>query len=186
MLKETSHLKEFEILDSTIVYQNRWMSVREDKIRRLSGATGIYGIVDKPDFVVILAVENSHIYLVEQYRYAVEGRYWELPQGSWESNPSVDHSLLAAAELKEETGLVASRMEYIGHQFLAYGYSSQGYHIYLATDLMASSNNLDDEEEGLISRKFSIKQFESMIIEGVIKDATSVNSYGLAKLKGFV
>ena len=179
-------MKEIETLDSTIVYKNRWMSVREDKIRRLSGAEGIFGVVDKADFVVILAIQNEHVYLVEQYRYAVKDRYWELPQGSWENDPSADHSLLAAGELKEETGLVAKRMEYIGQQFLAYGYSSQSYHIYLATDLIESSTNLDEEEEGLISKKVSLIQFESMIIDGVIKDATTVNAYGLAKLKGFI
>ena len=54
-------MKEIETLHSTIVYKNRWMSVREDKIRRLSGTEGIYGVVDKPDFVVILAIQNQHV-----------------------------------------------------------------------------------------------------------------------------
>ncbi len=179
-------MKELETLETTVVYENRWMRVREDKIRRHSGAEGIFGVVDKPDFVAILAIQDEYIYLVEQYRYAVESRYWELPQGSWELNPEADHSLLAAGELKEETGLVAGTMDYVGHQFLAYGYSSQGYHIYLATDLSESTMKLDEEEEGLISRKFSLSQFESMIKSDVIKDATTVNAYGLAKLKGFI
>jgi ADP-ribose pyrophosphatase len=178
------YLKEIETLESRIVYSNRWMNVREDKIRRLSGSDGIFGVVDKPDFAVILPVQDQGIHLVEQYRYPVEGRYWELPQGSWETNSSVNQLSLAAGELKEETGLVADRMEYVGHQFLAYGYSSQGYHIYLATGLTETSKKLDEEEEGLISRKFSLEEFESMIISGVIKDATTVNAYGLAKLKG--
>lgn len=179
-------LKEIETLESRVVYSNRWMSVREDKIRRLSGSEGIFGVVDKPDFAVILPVQGRCIHLVEQYRYPVGGRYWELPQGSWESNPGIDHSSLAAGELKEETGLIAGRMEYVGHQFLAYGYSSQGYHIYLASELARTSRKLDEEEEGLISKKFSLEEFESMIIAGTIKDATTINAYALAKLKGLL
>ena len=31
-------MDEIETLDSKIVYQNKWMSVREDRIRRPSGA----------------------------------------------------------------------------------------------------------------------------------------------------
>jgi 8-oxo-dGTP pyrophosphatase MutT (NUDIX family) len=179
-------MKEIETLESKSVYKNKWMTVREDKIKRLSGSEGIFGVVDKPDFVVILPIQDGFIYLVEQYRYPVEKRFWELPQGSWEDNAEANHLSVAAGELKEETGLTANHMDYIGHQFLAYGYSSQGYHMYLATELELSSAQLDNEEEGLISKKFSIKDFESMILTGVIKDATTVNTYGFAKLKGLI
>lgn len=178
--------KELETLSSRIVYKNRWMKVKEDSVRRPSGAEGIFGVVEKPDFVVIIAIQDQHIYLVEQYRYPVQARYWELPQGSWESEPNADHAKLAAGELQEETGLVASTMEYVGHQFLAYGYSNQGYHIYLATGLRKASTKLDEEEEGLISQKFPLEDFESMIKDGRIKDATTVNAYGLAKMKGML
>ncbi|MET4695587.1 NUDIX hydrolase [Endozoicomonas lisbonensis] len=177
---------EIKTLESRTVYSNKWMSVREDKILRNSGQEGIFGVVDKSDFAVILPIQDQYIYLVEQYRYPVKGRWWELPQGAWESEPDADHLSLATGELKEETGLIAGRMKYVGHQYLAYGFSNQGYHIYLATDLKAGSKNLDIEEEGLISQKFNIKEFESMIINGKIKDATTVNAYGLAKLRGLL
>ena len=35
------------------------MRVREDTIRRRDGSSGIYGVVDKPDFVVIVPVEDA-------------------------------------------------------------------------------------------------------------------------------
>ncbi|MAZ67014.1 MAG: ADP-ribose pyrophosphatase [Kangiellaceae bacterium] len=176
-------MKEIKTLESNVVYRNRWMSVREDKIRRASGAEGIYGVVDKPDFVVILPVQDGDIYLVEQYRYAVQGRYWELPQGAWESDPQANPVALAAGELREETGLVAKKMTHVGYQFLAHGFCSQGYHIYLATGLSESQKQLDAEEEGLVSKKFALEHFEQMMRDGVIKDATTINAYSLAKLK---
>lgn len=179
-------MTEIKTLASKTVYQNKWMRVREDKIRRASGAEGIFGVVEKPDFVVIIPISDGYIHLVEQYRYPVQGRYWELPQGSWEDNPDADHALIAAGELREETGLQAGQMQYLGHQYLAYGYSNQGYHIYLASDLQQQERALDQEEEGLISRPFTLMQFEQMIISGVIKDATSTNAYNLARLKGFI
>ena len=177
-------MKEIETLESRVVYQNKWMSVREDKIRRVSGAEGIFGVVDKADFVVILPIQDGYIHLVEQYRYPVEGRFWELPQGSWEESPEADHAVLAAGELKEETGLVANKMLYLGHQYHGYGYSSQGFHTYFATELSMTSTSLDLEEEGLISKRFNIEEFEAMIVSGIIKDATTVNAYGFAKIKG--
>ncbi|MFM2483368.1 NUDIX domain-containing protein [Celerinatantimonas sp. YJH-8] len=179
-------LKEIETLASRVVYSNRWMQVREDHIRRDSGHEGIYGVVDKPDFAVILPIQEGHIYLVEQYRYPVGGRYWELPQGSWEQQPDADPLMLAAGELKEETGLVAGCMQYVGSQFLAYGYSSQRYHIYLATDLTQREPQLDEEEQGLVAQRFTLQAFETMLRSGDIQDATTANAYGLAKLKGFL
>ncbi|MBD1575683.1 MULTISPECIES: NUDIX domain-containing protein [Vibrio] len=179
-------MKEIKTLDSTVVYQNKWMTVREDKIERASGAEGIFGVVEKPDFVVILPIENGCVHLVQQYRYAVEQRLWELPQGAWEDNPNADPLELAAGELREETGLIASNMQYVGFQYLAYGYSTQGYHIYLASDFKHTATQLDAEEEGLVSKSFSLSEFEAMILSGEIKDATSVNAYGLAKLKGLI
>ena len=179
-------MTEIKTLASKTVYENKWMRVREDKIQRASGAEGIFGVVEKPDFVVIIPITDGHIHLVEQYRYPVQGRYWELPQGSWEDSPDADPALIAAGELREETGLVAGQMRYVGHQYPAYGYSNQGYHIYLATDLQQQTRALDQEEEGLISQKCTLAQFESMITTGIIKDATSVNAYNLARLKGFI
>ena len=179
-------MKEIETIDSRVVYENKWMSVREDKIRRASGTEGIYGVVDKPDFVAILPVHLGHIHLVEQYRYPVGERYWEIPQGSWEDAPDADNAVVAAGELKEETGLVAGAVEYVGHIYQAYGYSNQGFHLYIATELQQLDQQLDQEEEGLITARFKIHEFEEMIKASVIKDATTVSAYGLAKLKGLL
>jgi|SRR5690554_3123965 len=173
-------------LSTRIVYQNKWMTVREDTILRPSGAEGIYGVVEKPDFVVILPIQDDSIYLVEQYRYPVKARHLELPMGSWEDNTDADHEEVARGELKEETGLISHNLQYVGFQYLAYGYSSQGYHIYLAKDLEMGKRDLDAEEEDLITKKFSLAEFESMICSGTIQDATTLNAYSLAKLKGFL
>jgi 8-oxo-dGTP pyrophosphatase MutT (NUDIX family) len=102
------------------------MRVREDTIRRRDGSIGIYGVVEKPDFVVVVPVEdNGRLHLVEQYRYPVKGRYWELPQGSWEQEPGADPMEMARGELQEETGLDAALMTYVGHLFEACGYANQ-------------------------------------------------------------
>src|SRR3954464_4628994 len=111
------------------------MCVREDAIRLRDGSPGIYGVVEKADFVVVAAVEDGRIHLVEQYRYPVRGRYWELPQGSWDHAPAADPVEVARGELREETGLTAAEMLHAGHLFQSYGYSTQGYHVFLARGL---------------------------------------------------
>jgi ADP-ribose pyrophosphatase len=169
-----------------VVYENRWMRVREDAIERGDGSPGIYGVVEKADFAIIAPVDNGVIHLVEQYRYPVKGRYWELPQGSWEQSPDVDPLELARAELREETGLTAETMVHSGHLFECYGYSTQGYNIYLAQGLKAGEASREASEHDMISRAFPIDEVLRMVTEGIIKDAATVSTLGLLRLKGML
>jgi ADP-ribose pyrophosphatase len=173
-------MAEIETVSSKIVYENKWMRVKEDQIKRQNGSNGIYGIIEKPDFVVIIPIENNSIYLVEQYRYPVKGRYWEFPQGSWE-NEKIEPIDLAKAELKEETGLIADEYIGIGNLFEAYGHSNQRFHLFIAKGLHKGNIELDEEEIGLISRKFSIDEFVEMIRKNEIKDSTTLAAYGLMR-----
>ncbi|WP_370674727.1 NUDIX domain-containing protein [Pleomorphomonas sp. PLEO] len=181
-------MSDIRATDSRIVYENRWMRVREDAIERPDGSHGIYGVVEKPDFVAIAAIDRvrGFIHLVEQYRYPVAGRYWELPQGSWETRPDVPPEEVARAELSEETGIVARKMTRVGDLFLAYGYSSQRYHVFLAEELEQGAAALEAEEADLIARAFPISEVDAMIASGIIRDATTVAALGLIRLKGLL
>ena len=107
-------------LSSREVYRNHWMRVREDEILRSNGQRGIYGVVEKEDGAIIIPIDVDQtgcerIWLVEQYRYTIQERVLELPQGAWEraiDNPEE----LARGELKEETGLEASRVRTISRK----------------------------------------------------------------------
>ncbi|MFI0163484.1 NUDIX domain-containing protein [Streptomyces sp. NPDC017095] len=164
---------------STVVYENRWMSVREDTTVRADGTPGLYGVVHKPDFAVVVPYADDGFHLVEQYRYPVEGRYWEFPQGSWEDRPDADPLELARGELAEETGLTAATMTPIGHLYAAYGYSDQGFHVVLATDLTQGEPRLEPEEAGLVSRWFPEDEVWRMVAEGRVKDASTLAALAL-------
>lgn len=172
---------EIQTLASTEIYRNRWMTLKEDKIQRADGSEGLYSVIEKNDFVVILPVELDSIFVVEQYRYPISERTIELPQGSWELDPGATPEALAAGELQEETGLIADRWQYVGYQKLA-----QGYHIYLASDLRYEGQNLDAEEVGLTARKMKISEFLQLVLEGKVTDATSVTAFLLARAKGLL
>src|SRR5208282_3086928 len=121
-------------LSSREVYRNPWLRLREDQIERSNGLHGVYSVVDKDDCAIILPIQGDTIFLVEQFRYTVQQRCLELPQCGWET-PDVDPEELARGELREETGLVASSMTYLGMMWIAYGFTKQKQHIYLASGL---------------------------------------------------
>ena len=177
---------DFRTTATRIVYENRWMRVREDAIVRQDGSPGIYGVVEKADFAIIAPIDNGTIHLVEQYRYPVQGRYWELPQGSWEDAPGADPLELARAELREETGLTAQTMVHVGHLFECYGHSNQGFHIYLAQGLRQGDTRREQTEQDMVSRPFPIDEVLAMVVEGTIKDAATVATLGLLRLKGLL
>ncbi len=126
------------------------------------------------------------MHLVEQFRYPVGARFWEFPQGAWEDTPEADPRALAAAELREETGLLADAMTYVGPLFQGYGYATQGYHVFVARSLRPTARQLDPEEQGLIGRRFAWTALLSMIADGTIRDAATVAALGLARIKGLL
>ena len=176
---------EIETTASRVVYRNPWMTLREDEIVRADGAAGIYGVVEKTDYAVIVPYDQGEITLVEQFRYPVGARFWEVPQGSWEGQ-DVDPLTLARAELREETGLQAASMTHVGRLFQGYGYSTQAYDVFLASGLTLGERQLDAEEAGLIARAFALDTVLAMIVDGTIRDASTVAALGLLRIKGLL
>jgi 8-oxo-dGTP pyrophosphatase MutT (NUDIX family) len=170
---------EITCTSSVVAYQNKWMTVREDRTRRRDGTPGLFGVVDKPDFALILPFAGDGFHLVEQFRYALGERRWEFPQGSWEHDPAADPTELARGELREETGLHAAVIEPIGYLHNSPGSCSQGFHVFLATGLAEGVQQLEDSESGLIHRWFPYEDVWGLVGDGRMTDATSVAALGL-------
>jgi 8-oxo-dGTP pyrophosphatase MutT (NUDIX family) len=150
---------------SRVVYENRWMRVREDETVLPDGAPGIYAVVEKPPAAVVVARDGDHLWLVEQYRHTVGARFWELPMGAWEDAPDADADAdaeaLARGELAEETGLRAGRMERLGRLYFAYGIMSQPFDVWLATELTEGEQALEATEQGLRVGRFTLDEVEA-------------------------
>jgi ADP-ribose pyrophosphatase len=163
------------------VYRNRWMRVREDAIERSNGAHGIYGVVEKHPCAVVIPLENDTLYLVQQYRYTIGEMCLEFPQGGWE-DPDARPEELARGELREETGLQAGEMQYLGPIWVAYGFCNQQQHAFLATNLTPGNPDFDPEEHDLTLHKISVGEFEQMLRNGRIRDCCTLAAWALYKL----
>jgi hypothetical protein len=64
----TPHEGSTRQLDSRIAYENAWLTVTEDTIEYPDGTTGIYGVVHKPDYALVIPLDGDRVHLVEQYR----------------------------------------------------------------------------------------------------------------------
>ncbi len=174
-------------LSSRIAYENRWTRVREDIIRRPDGSEGLYGVVERSDFVVVFPLHNDgHVTLVEQYRYPVRRRMIELPMGMWEQKPGEPPSSVAAGELAEETGLTAHAFQYAGEFFQGAGYSNQRGHVFLATGLTEGATRREVSEQDMSLHRVPLSQFEDMIRDGEIVDAITIAAFGLLRIKSLI
>jgi 8-oxo-dGTP pyrophosphatase MutT (NUDIX family) len=165
-------------LSSREIYRNPWLALREDQILRSNGQPGIYGVVDKDDCAIIIPVQGDHVWLVEQFRYTIQERCVELPQGGWET-ADVDAEEMARGELKEELGFHADRMIYLGFAWIAYGFARQKQHVFLALGLSGTDKDPDPEEHDLISHSVPIIEFEQMMLDGAIRDCSTLAAWGL-------
>ncbi|THV40690.1 NUDIX domain-containing protein [Glycomyces buryatensis] len=158
------------------------MTLREDEIERRDGSRGIYSVVEKPDFALIVPEESDGFWLVEQFRYPVGARSWEFPQGTFPQGKTGTAEALATAELAEETGIAAGQLEKIGFLYCAKGMSSQGFHIFVATELQHGTPNRETEEQDMIHKWFSRADVETMIKAGEITDDSTIAAYALVML----
>jgi 8-oxo-dGTP pyrophosphatase MutT (NUDIX family) len=171
-----------ERMSSREVYRNNWMTVREDEIRRPDGSVGIYGVIDKPTYALVIAADGDRFQLVEQYRYPIELRRWEFPQGTAPGRRHLDPAELAGQELREETGLRAESLVALGQLDVAPGMSSQRGWVFLATGLTEGEHEREHEEQDMHSAWFTGSQIEQMIRVGEITDAQTLAAWTLLRL----
>jgi 8-oxo-dGDP phosphatase len=170
---------EIRTVASREVYRNDWMTVREDQVRRPDGSEGIYGVVDKPTYALIIACDGDRFRLVEQFRYPLGLRRWEFPQGTAPGRADLEPAELAHRELREETGLRAESMAQLGLLDVAAGMSSQRGKVFVATGITEGDPDREDTEQDMHSEWFSRADVERMMREGTITDAQSIAAWAL-------
>ena len=168
---------------SRIVYENAWMTVTEDAILRADGQPGIYGVVHKTDFALILPRTADGFWLVEQFRHPVGRREWEFPQGTFPAGVTGTALELARSELAEETGLRAGSFTHLGRLNLAAGLSDQRFDVFLAERLTAGETAREATEQDMIHQAFTDAEIDDLIRTGALADSASLAALLLYRMQ---
>lgn len=160
-------------LSSRPVYENPWIAVREDQVIRPDGQPGIYGVVHFKNVAVgVLPVDEAgRVWLVGQYRYTLDVYSWEIPEGAGAPGETPEET--AHRELREETGLRAGRLEFLGRAHLSNSVSDEVAFVFRATRLEAGDSNPEGTER-LHVRRVEWAEAWSMLQHGEITDSMSV------------
>jgi ADP-ribose pyrophosphatase len=111
-----------------------------------SGRAVARDVVRHPGGVAVLPVDGDRVWLISQWRTAVEEQVLEVPAGKLDSSDR-EIPLAAARELAEEVGATAAEMIFLTAMFPSPGYTDEVIHIYAARGLSFSDRAPDGAEE---------------------------------------
>ena len=174
----------WKTLSSETVYENAWLELSHRDVINPSGNKGIYGLVKfKNQAIGVIPMDaEGNIYLVGQFRYAIDEYSWEIPEGG--GLLGTDPLEAAKRELKEETGLVANKWTKLARIHTSNSATNEEGFLYIAEELIQKEAEPEDTED-LQIRKVSLNDAVEMVMRSEITDSLSVCAILMtARLKG--
>lgn len=156
-------------LSSKQIFDGVVVKLYVDEIELPNGKKSIREVVRHPGAVCVLPIdEDGNAIMVKQFRYPFGDVLLEVPAGKLE--PDEDPYDAALRELEEETGAVASRVEYIGSMYTTVAFTNEKIYMYLATGITYKEAH-PDEGEFVEVHKVPLADLVKMVMDGEIKDS---------------
>jgi ADP-ribose pyrophosphatase len=164
---------------SATVYETPWFKLEQAEVEKtIDGSSFTYTYLSVDPSVMVVAVDaDGRIIIVRQYRYPTRRFSHELPGGGSGGEPPAEAAL---RELEEETGYRAASIEKLG-EFVTYcGLADEICHAYLATDLTAGQQRLENSED-ITVHAVTYPQLLEMIADGKFCDGMGLAALHLAR-----
>lgn len=159
-------------LNKEEIFKGHVINLHVETVELPDGQTSTREIISHPGGVAVIAIdENREAYMVSQFRSPYKEVVLEAPAGKL--SPGENHLECGIRELREETGLVADDMKYLGCILPSPGYTNEIIHLYLATGLKQKEQQLDDDEF-LSVHKIPLEKLKDMCLNNEITDAKTV------------
>ena len=171
-------MSSWQTKSSKIVYENPWLTVREDQVIQPNGKDGIYGVVDsKSDSVFVVPIdENGDTYIVRQEHYTTRELAWQCVAGRTDGEPV---EVAAKRELLEEASLQADDIIVLTRGRTASGMTTFKSTICVARELTQDASQFDTDEIAQI-KKVSFSEVKEMIFRGEITTTESIAAFLMA------
>jgi 8-oxo-dGDP phosphatase len=166
---------DYEVLDSTQVFDGAIISVHRDLVAMPGGGQAHRDVVRHPGAVGVVAYDtHDRILLLRQYRHPVHHRLWELPAGLLDvaGEPA---SQAAKRELTEEAGITAERWHTLVDTYTSPGMTDEAIRIYLARGISEVGRpDGKDEEAELEPEWVALDDAVFRVMQGDITNAMAV------------
>ena len=165
-----------------LVYKGVILDFYEDKIETPNGKVVTWDFIGHKGAAAVVPVkEDGKLIMVRQYRNALDRETLEIPAGA-RNYPEEPTLICASRELEEETGYRSDNLELLITLRTAIAYCNELIDVYVARDLIPSTQNLD-EDEFLDVEEYTLDELCQMIYQGTIQDAKTVAAIMAYKAK---
>jgi ADP-ribose pyrophosphatase len=158
---------------STTVWEGRYLTVQKEGTWEYAERAGQIAAA------VIVAIDDGHVLLVEQYRVPVARPCLELPAGLVGDETAGESVVVAAGrELEEETGYHAEEIEDLGVFYSSPGMTSESFTLVRASGLTRVGEGGGDRDENITVHRVALDEVPAFVAAkraaGVAVDAKMV------------
>jgi ADP-ribose pyrophosphatase len=165
-------LKPEKKLATKQIYRGRAVSIRVDTVEKATGKKTTREVVEHPDCVAVVALdEQGNVLLVRQFRHPVGRFLLEIPAGG--IDPGEEPVESVRRELQEEIGYFPRKIDKLGGFYSIPGYGTEYLHCFLATDLVPGRLVAEDTEDIELVR-VPTEEIPGLITSGEICDAKTI------------
>lgn len=179
--EEYKRLEERETARETI-YDGAILRLEKMRVELPNGKSAMREIVRHKGAAAVIPVDGmGRAAVVWQYRAAIGRVVMEIPAGKLDSadEPPLD---CAVRELREETGLSAAQMTFLGAYYSSIGFCDEKISIYMATGLTPGGDS-PDEDEFLSVEWIPLEELYAAAERGDIVDFKTVTAVLIAREK---
>ncbi len=166
----------------TVVFRSRVFAVEVGQRRFPNGQEHEVTVVrHSPSVVIVPIAEDGRVILIRQYRASVDRELWEIPAGGLKPGETAEDG--AARECEEEIGLIPRTLTRVRSLFPTPGFCDEELIFFHASDFVLpppDSARRPDEDEDIVSERFTIDEAKAMVARGEIVDLKT--AYGLTLL----
>ncbi len=160
------------------IYRGKIIQLFLERVKLPNGHVTELEIVRHPGAAAVVPfLDPDHVILIKQYRHATGKYLYEIPAGKLMKGESP--LSCARRELEEEIGYRARRFKKLISAYTSPGFCNELIHIYMATNLLKTQQNLESCEV-LEVIELPVRKVQAMIRSGKIQDAKSIIGLELA------